>query len=425
MNKTYRRYDPRLKNLVIESGDIERFSRLGIPKSTLREWIKNGPQDYFTLPELSMDTAELVIENQRLTTELEAIQAKQNLLLRTIRIFGFQIQFKRLPRASAKVEILAAIKAAHALLPLKACLDLIGLSAARYHGWIKRQVKCLLQDQPSCPRVSPTRLTAGEIQTIKELYTDKRYSHFSVLSLSLWAKRAGKVMASASSWSRIIREAGLKRNKVRVYPTKPRIGIRASAPFQILHIDVTILRLMDGTRAFIQCVIDNFSRYVLAWKVSCDYGGLRTRELLTTALSKAKELGLRVVPNVFCDSGSENINADVDSMISAGQILRTIAQIDVEFSNSMIEALFLRLKHRYLFTFPLTNFEALEKGAEFFFTESNTVIPHSALGGATPEEIISGKWNEEKIEELKNQIKTARILRRRINLALKCPVCLA
>ena len=53
MTKTYRRYDPRLKNLVIESGDVERFSRLGIPKSTLREWIRNGRQEFFSLPELA------------------------------------------------------------------------------------------------------------------------------------------------------------------------------------------------------------------------------------------------------------------------------------------------------------------------------------------------------------------------------------
>jgi transposase InsO family protein len=245
-----------------------------------------------------------------------------------------------------------------------------------------------------------------------------------MLSLSLWAKKAGEVLASASSWSRVIREAGLKRSKVRVYPVRPKIGIRASAPFQILHIDVTILRLMDGSRAFIQCVIDNFSRYVLAHKVSRDYGGMRTKELLIHAIAKGKELGLTLTPNVLCDSGCENINADVDSLISEGQLSMTIAQIDIEFSNSMIEMLFYRLKHRYLFTFPLSNFETLEKGADFFFTESNTVIPHSALKGGTPEEIVMGKWNEEKVKELHDQIKMARELRSKTNLSLQCPICL-
>ena len=103
----------------------------------------------------------------------------------------------------------------------------------------------------------------------------------------------------------------------------------------------------------------------------------------------------------------------------------TIAQIDIEFSNSMIEMLFHRLKHQYLFTFPLSNFETLENGAGFFFAESNTVIPHSALKGGTPEEVIMGKWNEEKVKELQDQIKMAKELRNKTNLSLQCPLCLA
>ena len=62
------------------------------------------------------------------------------------------------------------------------------------------------------------------------------------------------------------------------------VGIRTSAPGQICHLDETILRLGDGTGAFVPCIIDNYSRYALAWKVSKDYGGVRTKELLETAL---------------------------------------------------------------------------------------------------------------------------------------------
>ena len=62
------------------------------------------------------------------------------------------------------------------------------------------------------------------------------------------------------------------------------------------------------------------------------------------AVAKAKELGLILVPNVFVDSGVENINANVDRLVSDNLISRTIAQIEIEFSHSMIEMLFLRLK---------------------------------------------------------------------------------
>lgn len=206
---------------------------------------------------------------------------------------------------------------------------------------------------------------------------------------------------------------------------KPKTGIRASAPGKIWHLDLTILRLQEGSRAFIQAIIDNFSRYVLAWKVSQDYGGLRTKELLLQAIGKAQSLGLKMIPNVLVDSGCENNNEHVDKLVSTNLITRTIAQIDIDFSNSMVEMLFHRLKHRYLFNIPLTNFNALEKGAAFYFTESNTRLPHSALRGATPEEMITGRWTDEDIAQFKNRALDARRRRIELNQSLRCSPCLA
>jgi len=40
-------------------------------------------------------------------------------------------------------------------------------------------------------------------------------------------------MPSPSTWSRVVRELGLKRNRIRIYPAKPKTGIRASGPGQI------------------------------------------------------------------------------------------------------------------------------------------------------------------------------------------------
>ena len=312
MTRLYRCYDPRLRNLVAESRDIDRFRIYGIPRSTLREWIKNGPHNFFTLPELGMNSSELLEEVVNLKSRLAAVQAEQELLSKTIKIFGFQIQNKRLPSAHLKSEILITIKNAMTVISLQCCLEVIGLSVQRYFYWLKRQVACHLDDQPICPRISPTQSTIHEKRKMVDLYTSKDFAHYSVMALSWFGKRTGEVVASASTWSRVIRELGLKRNRIRIYPEKPKIGIRASAPGQIWHLDVTILRLQDGSRAFVQAIIDNFSRYVLAWNVSADYGGIRTKELLLKAIAKAQSLGLDLLPDVFVDSGSENLNVRVD-----------------------------------------------------------------------------------------------------------------
>ena len=359
----------------------------------------------------NLTTSDLIAENITLKAKLAAVNAEHGLVLATIKIFGFQIQYKRLPTSGAKEKVLAATKTSSDSIPLSECLAAIGLTAARYHNWLKREVKCLLEDRPSCPRVSPTQMIRCEIRKIQDLYTSKDFSHYSIQALSWLGKKTGEVMASPSTWSRVIRELGLKKNRIRIYPTKPKVGIRASAPGQICHLDQTILRLGDGTKAFVPCIIDNYSRYVLAWKVSRDYGGARTKELIEKALAKARSMGLEVKPNVLVDSGCENINGKVDLLVDSEAISRTIAQIDIEQSNSMVEMLFHRMKHRYLFTILLSSFDSLVKGTDFYLTESNTCIPHSALKGATPEEIITGSWTEEKKTELKEKIIAARKLR--------------
>ena len=172
----------------------------------------------------------LVQENISLKSELDATHAKHDLVPRTIKIFGFQIKYKRLPSPESKSDILAAIKSAAQAMSLECCLEALGLNSARFFHRIKRQVSCELKDQPSCPRVSSTKFTSGEITKIKDIYTSKDFAHYSILWLSWLGKKTGDIIASASTWCRVIRELGLKRKSIRVYPPKAKIGIRASAP---------------------------------------------------------------------------------------------------------------------------------------------------------------------------------------------------
>ena len=173
----YRRYHPRLKNFVAASEDIRKFLNSGISLSTVRDWKKKGVKEIYTIPELDLTTSDLIDENMVLKAKLAAENAEHGLVLATIRISGFQIQNIILPTSGAKEKILAAIKTASDSIPLSECLLAIGLTAARYHNWLKREVKCLLEDRPSCPTVSPTQMIRSEIRKIQDLYTSKDISH--------------------------------------------------------------------------------------------------------------------------------------------------------------------------------------------------------------------------------------------------------
>jgi transposase InsO family protein len=53
-----------------------------------------------------------------------------------------------------------------------------------------------------------------------------------------------------------------------VHPAKPTLGLRTTRADEMWHIDTTVIRLLDGTRAYLHAVIDNFSRRILAWRVA-------------------------------------------------------------------------------------------------------------------------------------------------------------
>ena len=134
---THRTYDHRIKQLIADTGNPNLFPSLNIPPSTAREWIKKRSFNVVTIPELEQSSEDLAIKINELKNELESLKTKQKLVIFTFRVFGLQIQYKRLPREDDKKLLIEAIKSAAKSLDLNTCLNPIGLSLARYHHWLR------------------------------------------------------------------------------------------------------------------------------------------------------------------------------------------------------------------------------------------------------------------------------------------------
>jgi putative transposase len=419
----YRKYDHRIRNLIATSQDPYLLPHLKIPLSTRRSWVRKGPVVVVTMSDFELTTRELVHKVASLEKQLLISKAGSTLVSKSVKIMGFEIQYKRTPKAIIKESILDLIEEASEFLPILRCLELVGLSSARYYSWVKRRIKCALEDVPSCPKLSPCKITYSELRKIKSYLTDSSLFHVSVTSLSWLAKRRGEVFASTSTWSKIVQEYGLNRRKQRIYPCKPKIGVRASYPGQIWHLDMSVMRLQNGSKCYIQAIIDNKSRYVLAWKVSKDFGGVKTTALIKEALSNSKRLGVNIVPSVWVDGGSENLNSNVDSLLEDEEIQMVVAQVDIEQSNSMIESLFHRLKNRYLYYQVLRTYEDLVMHVNFYLKEANTSIPFDMLGGATPYEVYSGKVTDLFLSKMLTSADQARKDRMTFNKSQNCGKC--
>jgi transposase InsO family protein len=111
------------------------------------------------------------------------------------------------------------------------------------------------------------------------------------------------VFASPSTWYRLVRRYRWRRPRRRVHPAKPKIGIHASTPNEIWHIDTTVIRLLDGTRAYLHAVLDNVSRRILAWRASDRLDPANTVSVLVEASQVVGGAGDR--PMLLADSGVE------------------------------------------------------------------------------------------------------------------------
>jgi putative transposase len=421
MTKTHNRrhYDHRLRRLVSETGNIQLAVGNGVPHSTARDWSRSSSPDVVSLDVVSMSEHALQREVLELRQQNARLTAILRLVVVLLKVFGATLSRRRLADGAKKQLILHAVERSRSVLLLRSALPILGLSSTRYHSW-KREEECELDDVSSCPRTFPHQLTSEEIVAVKEMVTAEEYRHLPTGTLALLAQRLGKVFASPSTWYRLVRLHRWRRPRKRVHPPKPKLGIRASKPEEIWHIDTSVIRLLDGTRAYLYAVIDNFSRRILAWRVSEQFNPGNTVAILLDATHTGTESN--APPTLLADQGVENVNARVDELIESGALRRVLAQTEIACSNSMIESWWRSLKHQWLYLNTLDTAASVRRLVAYYVSEHNTQLPHSAFRGQTPDEMYFATGHGVP-EALAAERKTARAARLEANRSTSCRTC--
>jgi len=307
--RTQRIYDPRLRQLVHTTGNVQLALDLGVPRSTARGWLRRAPREIVSIDALDHTAEDLRRELVALRRRVAKLRAFLRLAVAVLHAAGVSLRDVRLPEGAKKRLVLRAVGAARQVLPMRVVLRALGLSGRRYQAWMKADQECTLDDTTSCPQIVPHQLTADEVRTIQEMVTADEYRHVPTGTLAILAQRLGKVFASPSTWYRLVRDHGWCRPRQRVHPARPKVGIRASRPNEVWHVDTTMVRLLDGTRAYLHAVIDNFSRRILAWKVSAMFEPVATAEILSRAFDAIPSADR---PTLLADGGVENFNNAVD-----------------------------------------------------------------------------------------------------------------
>ena len=416
-----RKYDHRLKNLVRRTGDRTIASRIGIPRSTLDGWLRSRPTEVVSIDIASISNAELKAKIVRLERQCEVLRVVVRLLSVLIRVTGRRLNCKRLDDPADQASVVHAVHRASATIPLRAALKVIGLSSTRFFAWRRTSPDCRLDNTSSCPRMRPHSLTPSELATMKQMATSSDFKHVPTSRLAILAQRLGAVFASPSTWARMVRERRWRRPRVRLHPNKPKLGIRALRPNELWHIATTIFRLIDDTKAYVQAVIDNRSRRILAVRVTSKLEPAATAPLLLKALESSPESGRRPT-TLMVDAGVENFNRAVDQLVEHGILRRLVAQTDLRFSNSIIEVFWRSLKNNWCMLHRIDSLQTLRRLVRFYVEQHNSVIPHSAFDGQTPDEVYFGTGDNvaHQLEESRIRARKARL---DTNRTLQCDVC--
>jgi putative transposase len=168
----------------------------------------------------------------------------------------------------------------------------------------------------------------------------------------------------------------------RIYPYLLR-GVRIERPDQVWSTDITYVPLPSGFM-YLAAVLDWYSRYVLAWRLSNTLDGSFCLDMLDEALSRGR-------PEVFnTDQGVQfTAEAFTGRLRSAGVAVSMDGRGRC-LDNVFVERLWRTVKYENIYLRGYESVPELEQGLDEYFLFYNVERLHQALDYQTPATVYDG-----------------------------------
>ena len=415
--RTYNSYHTCIKQLA-KRNNIPQTYMACIDRTTVWRWKKESDDKYLGKELTNIDLLGRFLERKEseiiIRAYLKVANAMSGILSVSNQLYKLLKQNKK-----AFIQIILRYKSR---INLKLILRLCRIPVSVFHYWKHQVMKnCETSAIRLCKKIYLNQLTPREVSTMKELLTDRRFRFWPVCSIAYYALRENILNISLSTWYHYIHKLGIVRPVLQGKKSYGQ-GIRASQPHEIWNADIMITKTLDGMKNYIYFLMDNFSRMIINWRVEARVSGKVRLETIEEAYHKyIQGIGKDVI--LLVDGGVENNNNDMESFIRSDKISlrKLIAQKDITFSNSVIEAQNKLIRYGYLFKQDFQDIHDLRKGVEWIIIDYNYDRPHISLGGLTPFEASTGK-NVPK-ERWHKQILCAHKFRLEENRRELCRIC--
>jgi len=387
MPSTRRSYHSDLK-LAVQIGIVPDVLLGSIPKSSRHRFVHS---DYSKLYGAELST---LFDNMELMKEISRSKVALKTATAVLRIASFVkdlgLPFHEISRVRSpelKKTIVAFVGRISDLMPRDKVLRLIGLPYRRFISWQKGRKLCPSSPLDRCRKSHPNQLSLSELRSIAKYFRMPEFKSWPAVSIAWKLVNDRIVCASVSTITEYAKRLGLALRQRRRKSRKSG-SVNASRPNEVWHLDATVLTTESHEKIYLQFVLDNYSRKILAWECAPAISGLRTARLLDQACAGLSEAAVGHI-DLIVDGGPENNNRFVTDFLDSTDIRKLVARVDVRYSNSMIEAVNKIIKYDYIFRKPIPDPEHAVPAAAEAIGDYNE-RPHYALKGLCPNQSHSG-----------------------------------
>jgi ACT domain-containing protein len=282
MINTYNQYHTDLK-LTFTLGLYQEEDIQHIPKSTLHNWKRNKSEYYksFLGNHFSQELKSVIEKLIKAKTVINTLKAY--LKMKHCLLF-----IARLPKSlkntiETKEKIVKVIQNTRETLGFNRVLKYFDISASTYHDWaFQIQFSCEASPEKLCFRRFVNQISIPEIKKLKSLMESIKENNWPLSSIWGYGKKHKIISFSKSTFYKYARI--LFPGYPQKYKKKRSLGFVTYFPNQVWHCDITQFKMRDGKKANIYILMDNFSKFILNWKVSLTVSSSICKDMIQEAI---------------------------------------------------------------------------------------------------------------------------------------------
>ena len=188
---------------------------------------------------------------------------------------------------------------------------------------------------------------------------------------------------------------------------------------ELWQTDFTYFKIIGWGWYYLSTVLDDYSRYIIAWKLTASMTATDVKETLDEAVKKTgiKQIQVRHRPRLLSDNGPCYLSHELKSYLEKQGMTHTRGAPYHPMTQGKIERYHRSMKNvvklqNYYFTWEL------EKEISKFVDYYNNHRYHEALNNVTPADVYFGRYHEIITKREQIKIKTLK-LRKKINKKIK------